>query len=40
VKRPGTGPIHADSLNRVVGKRAATDIPADVHVTPDNIVGY
>jgi N-acetylneuraminate synthase len=40
VKRPGTGPIHADSLNRVVGKRAATDIPPDVHVSPDNVVGY
>jgi sialic acid synthase SpsE len=40
VKRPGTGAIHADSLNRVVGKRAAVDIPSDVHVAPDNIVGY
>jgi sialic acid synthase SpsE len=40
VKRPGTGPIHADSLNRVVGKRAAVDIPPDVHVAPDNIVGF
>ncbi len=40
VKRPGTGPILADSLDKVVGKRAATDIPADVHVAPEHIVGY
>jgi N-acetylneuraminate synthase len=40
VKRPGTGPIQADSLNRVVGKKAAVDIPTDVHVAPNNIVGF
>lgn len=40
VKRPGTGPILADSLNRVIGKPAAVDIPTDVHVAPDNVVGY
>lgn len=40
VKRPGTGPIPAESLHRVVGKRAAADLPVDVHVAPDTVTGY
>lgn len=40
VKRPGTGPILADRFEQVIGLRAARDIPADVHVTPDDIDGF
>lgn len=37
VKRPGLGPIKADRLNDVVGRIAARDIPADVHLQPADI---
>jgi N-acetylneuraminate synthase len=40
VKRPGTGPILADRFDRVIGLRALRDIPADVHVTPEDIDGF
>lgn len=40
VRRPGTGPIKADRLNDVLGKKALRDLPAEVHVTPDAIAGF
>lgn len=40
VKRPGTGPILADRLDRVIGLKAVRDIPADVHVRPEDIDGF
>jgi len=40
VKRPGTGPILADRFDRVIGLRALRDIPADVHVNPEDIDGF
>jgi N-acetylneuraminate synthase len=40
VKRPGTGMIHADRLSAVIGKTATRDLPADVHLSPEDIVGY
>jgi N-acetylneuraminate synthase len=40
VKRPGTGKIFAERLDDVLGKRATRDIPADVHVKPDDIEGF
>jgi N-acetylneuraminate synthase len=39
VKRPGTGRLKADRFEDVVGKRASRDIPADVHIAPDDVVG-
>jgi N-acetylneuraminate synthase len=39
VKRPGTGKLLAERLDDVLGKRAARDIPADVHVDPADVVG-
>jgi len=32
VKRPGVGPIKAEELPRILGKRSRRDIPADVHI--------
>jgi sialic acid synthase SpsE len=40
VKRPGTGPILADRLDDVVGRRAARDVPADVHISPADITDF
>jgi N-acetylneuraminate synthase len=40
VKRPGTGGILADRFEQVIGLRARRDIPADVHVSPDDIDGF
>lgn len=40
VKRPGTGPIRAESLGRVLGKPARRDIPADVHIRPADVAGF
>ena len=40
VKRPGTGPIHATKLDAVLGRSAVRDIPADVHVRPEDIAGF
>ena len=39
VKRPGTGKILAKDLDQVLGKTAARDIPAEVHVKPEDITG-
>lgn len=39
VKRPGVGPIKAERLDQVLGKRAGRDIPADVHIRPKDVVG-
>ena len=40
VKRPGTGRILADRFEQVIGLRALRDIPAHVHVSPDDIDGF
>lgn len=40
VKRPGTGKILAKDFERVLGLKAQRDIPADVHVTPEDISGF
>ena len=40
VKRPGTGRILAERFEQVIGLRALRDIPADVHVSPDDIDGF
>lgn len=40
VKRPGTGRILAERFEQVIGRRASRDIPADVHVSPDDIDGF
>lgn len=39
VKRPGVGPFKADRFQSLLGKRAARDIPADVHITPKDLAG-
>jgi N-acetylneuraminate synthase len=40
VKRPGTGRILAAQLRSIVGKKALRDLPADVHVQPEDVEGY
>jgi sialic acid synthase SpsE len=40
VKRPGTGPILADRLEEVLGKRAVRDLAADIHVAAADIEGF
>jgi sialic acid synthase SpsE len=40
VKRPGTGPIHATRFDDVLGKVATHDLPAEVHVRPEDIAGF
>jgi len=37
VKRPGTGKILAERYEEVIGRKATRDIPADVHVQPEDI---
>ena len=39
VKRPGTGPLKADRLNDILGKRARVDIEADRHIAPGEVEG-
>ncbi|MBI4375876.1 MAG: N-acetylneuraminate synthase family protein [Elusimicrobia bacterium] len=39
VKRPGTGPLKAERLSTVLGKRAGRDIPPDSHILPEDVVG-
>ena len=39
VKRPGTGKIAASYYYDILGKRSRSDIPADVHLEPDQIDG-
>ena len=40
VKRPGTGRILAEKYGDVLGKRAARDVPANVHLEPTDIEGF
>ena len=40
VKRPGTGPILANRLDDVIGKKATRDLPAEVQVAPADIAGF
>ena len=40
VKRPGTGPIHARELSRVLSSLALKDLPADVQVKPGDIESW
>jgi sialic acid synthase SpsE len=40
VKRPGTGRILANRFDEVLGRRAVRDIPAEVHVNPEDIEGF
>ena len=37
VKRPGTGPISAEQFESILGKAAARDLAADVHLSPADI---
>jgi N-acetylneuraminate synthase len=37
VKRPGTGAIAAERFEEVLGRRASRDLPADVHLSLDDI---
>lgn len=37
VKRPGNGPLHARELERVLGRRAARDLPAGVQIAPGDL---
>lgn len=39
VKRPGTGLIHAERFEEILGRTAAADVPADVALQPDQIAG-
>lgn len=40
VKRPGTGKILADRFEDVIGRTALRDIPAEVHVQPEDIDAF
>lgn len=40
VKRPGTGPILSEDFEKVIGKIAARNIAANVHVRPKDIVKF
>jgi sialic acid synthase SpsE len=40
VKRPGVGPIKAERYEKVLGRVATRDLPADVHVAPADIDGW
>ena len=40
VKRPGTGPIHARELERVLGRQALHDLPTDVQVGPGDVEAW
>lgn len=37
VKRPGTGPILAERYEEVLGRRARRDLPADTHISFDDV---
>jgi N-acetylneuraminate synthase len=37
VKRPGTGPIHARDLQKVLGKKTKRDLDKDIQIDPDDI---
>lgn len=40
VKRPGTGKILSEHFEEIIGRRAVRDIPANVHVQPEDIEGF
>ena len=40
VKRPGTGPLHARELSRVLGKRCKRDLAANSQLAPSDIEGF
>ncbi len=40
VKRPGDGPLLAASLGRVLGKKAARDLPAGVQLAPADVQDF
>jgi N-acetylneuraminate synthase len=40
VKRPGTGPILAPELERVLGKKAARDLAVDQQIAPEDVVDF
>lgn len=40
VKRPGTGRIRAARMHDVLGKSAARDLQAEMHVNPEDVVGF
>lgn len=40
VKRPGTGKILADRFDEIIGLKAMRDLPAEVHVNPDDVAGF
>ncbi len=37
VKRPGTGSIPAEQYESLLGRKAARDLPADIHLTPADV---
>ena len=37
VKRPGTGAIRAEEFESLLGRRAARDLPADLHISPSDV---
>jgi N-acetylneuraminate synthase len=39
VKRPGTGPIPAADYETLLGRTAARDLPADTHISMDDVTG-
>jgi len=40
VKRPGTGGILANALNKVIGKKAMQDLEADSQVAPEIVENW
>lgn len=40
VKRPGTGSINSSRFQEILGLRATQNIPADVHIKPEDIDGF
>ena len=40
VKRPGTGPIPAKDLDKVLHKIAANDLAANVHIKPEDVLKF
>lgn len=40
VKRPGTGKILAESYESILGKKASTDIPVDIHLEENQIENF
>ena len=39
VKRPGTGKIPAKDFEKVLGMKVLRDLPADVHIAPEDLAG-